>query len=68
MPGLTKINVGTLLNVAFTDAVRSALAADEAAIDPRRYLAAARDAVADAVHRLLTQLADDRAAAATLPG
>lgn len=36
--GLTKINVGTLLNVRFTDAVRAYLAADPQVNDPRRYL------------------------------
>lgn len=47
--GLTKINVGTLLNVHFTRAVRQYLASDDASTDPRRYLAPARDAVAQAV-------------------
>src|SRR6185503_14664768 len=36
--GITKINVGTLLNVHFTRAVRSYLASDDAVTDPRRYL------------------------------
>jgi fructose-bisphosphate aldolase class II len=47
--GITKINVGTLLNVAFTAEVRTYLAADAIVTDPRRYLAPARDAVARAV-------------------
>ena len=47
--GITKINVGTLLNVAFTAEVRTQLAGDRAVSDPRRYLAPARDAVARAV-------------------
>jgi fructose-bisphosphate aldolase class II len=47
--GITKINVGTLLNVAFTAEVRTQLAGDAAISDPRRYLAPARDAVARAV-------------------
>jgi len=51
--GIVKINVGTALNVAFTGAVRSALAADERLVDPRRYLAPARDAVADEVAALI---------------
>jgi fructose-bisphosphate aldolase, class II len=51
--GITKINVGTLLNVRFTGAVRAHLAADDAVTDPRRYLAPARDAVSDAVAEVL---------------
>ncbi|CAN5701806.1 class II fructose-bisphosphate aldolase family protein [soil metagenome] len=47
--GITKINVGTLLNVAFTAEVRTYLAADPMVTDPRRYLAPARAAVARAV-------------------
>ena len=51
--GMTKINVATRLNKAFTGAVRACLAADPALVDPRRYGAAARDAVAAEVTRLL---------------
>ena len=47
--GITKINVGTLLNVHFTAAVREYLVADDVATDPRRYLTPARAAVSDAV-------------------
>ena len=46
--GMVKINIGTLLNLAFTGAVREALS-DDSVVDPRVYLAAARSAVADAV-------------------
>jgi fructose-bisphosphate aldolase class II len=52
--GITKINVGTLLNVHFTGAVRAHLTSDEAVTDPRRYLFPARTAIADAVAALLT--------------
>ena len=55
--GMVKINVGTILNVAFTRAVRERLDADEKVVDPRTYLAAARDAVSDEVARLLTVVA-----------
>lgn len=41
--GINKINVDTDLRIAFTAAVRQALAADPANIDPRKYLAPARD-------------------------
>jgi len=51
--GMTKINVATQLNKAFTGAVRACLAADPALVDPRRYGAAAREAVAAEVIRLL---------------
>jgi fructose-bisphosphate aldolase class II len=54
--GLTKINVGTLLNVRFTEQVRAYLAADHAVTDPRRYLAPARAAIADAVADLLAAI------------
>jgi fructose-bisphosphate aldolase class II len=50
--GIRKINVGTALNVAYTDAVRAALASGTSS-DPRRYLAPARDAMADVVAHLL---------------
>lgn len=51
--GMRKINVGTALNVAFTGAVRQALADDPVASESRRYLSKAREAVADAVADLL---------------
>ena len=54
--GIAKINVGTALNVAFTHAVRGALAGDERLTDPRKYLGPARDAVRDAVAELLLSL------------
>ncbi|MFG1999930.1 ketose-bisphosphate aldolase [Spirillospora sp. NPDC048911] len=54
--GMTKINIGTALNIAFTGAVRAAL--DEG-VDPRRYLAPARDAMRDAVAHLLEIVSSD---------
>ncbi|WP_319433723.1 class II fructose-bisphosphate aldolase [Mycobacterium sp. RTGN5] len=54
--GITKINVGTLLNVRFTDAVRAYLAADPKVNDPRRYLSPARDAVAESVSALIAAI------------
>jgi fructose-bisphosphate aldolase class II len=51
--GMTKINVATQLNKAYTGAVRARLAAEPALVDPRRYGAAGRDAVAAEVTRLL---------------
>jgi fructose-bisphosphate aldolase class II len=55
--GMTKINISTHLNGLFTGEVRAALAADEAMVDPRKYVAPARAAVADEVERLLRLLA-----------
>ena len=54
--GLTKINIGTALNVAFTGAVRAYLAAEPAKVDPRRYLSRGRDALTDTVAHLTTLL------------
>ena len=54
--GIVKVNVGTILNVAFTGAVRTRLEADPTLVDPRRYLDAARDEVAALVARLVGAL------------
>ena len=51
--GITKINIGTLLNVAFTGAVRAYLEADDTVTDPRKYLVPARSGIADAVTTVL---------------
>ncbi|MFZ4189129.1 class II fructose-bisphosphate aldolase [Streptomyces pseudogriseolus] len=51
--GMTKVNVSTHLNQQFTRAARTYLDAHPSAVDPRRYLGPARDAVADAVTHLL---------------
>ncbi|WP_433472502.1 class II fructose-bisphosphate aldolase [Spirillospora sp. CA-142024] len=51
--GMKKINIATQLNKVYTGAVRERLAADPALVDPRRYVGAARDAVAAEVARLL---------------
>jgi fructose-bisphosphate aldolase class II len=51
--GMTKINIATQLNKSFTAAVRTYLAANPEVVDTRKYLAAARTAVADEVARLL---------------
>jgi fructose-bisphosphate aldolase class II len=55
--GLTKINVGTQLNSAFTSVVRGHLASAETP-DPRPALAAARDAMAEVVERLIAVVSD----------
>jgi fructose-bisphosphate aldolase, class II len=52
--GMTKINIGTAVNVAMTGAIRQSLASDPSTVDPRRYLSAARDDIAATVRELLT--------------
>jgi fructose-bisphosphate aldolase class II len=54
--GIVKINVGTMLNVAFTRVLRKRLAGDEDLVDPRRYLSPARVEIAAVVTRILTAL------------
>ena len=54
--GITKINVGTLLNVHFTGAVRAHLASDDTVTDPRKYLVPAREAIADGVDAMFTAI------------
>ena len=54
--GMVKLNVGTALGVAFTGAVRACLERDPELVDPRRYLAAARDAMTGTVRRLTVAL------------
>ena len=54
--GISKINVGTALNVAMTQAIRAHLAADDHAVDPRTYLTRAREAMTTTVSHLLAVL------------
>jgi fructose-bisphosphate aldolase class II len=51
--GIVKVNIGTILNVAFTDAVRQTLI-DPSLVDPRKYFTPARAGVAAVVARLAT--------------
>jgi fructose-bisphosphate aldolase, class II len=55
--GMTKVNIATQLNKAFTGAVRAFLDANPSVVDTRKYLGAGRDAVAEEVARLLVVLA-----------
>ena len=55
--GMTKINISTHLNGLFTDAVRAVLTADPTLVDPRKYVAPGRAAVAAEVSRLIALLA-----------
>lgn len=54
--GMRKINVGTALNTAFTGAVRAFLEAHPSAVDPRKYLVPAREAMAGTVAHFLRQV------------
>ncbi|GAA4221827.1 fructose-bisphosphate aldolase class II [Streptosporangium album] len=54
--GMTKVNIATHLNKAFTAAVRDRLAERRERVDPRDYLGAGRDAVAAQVAHLLRVL------------
>jgi fructose-bisphosphate aldolase class II len=51
--GITKVNIGTALNVAMTGVVRAVLAGDAGLVDPRKYLAPARAEIAATVGALL---------------
>ena len=55
--GMAKINIGTALNLAFTGAVRATLGDRPDLVDPRRYLAPAREAMAATVARAVRLLA-----------
>jgi fructose-bisphosphate aldolase class II len=57
--GIVKVNVGTALNVAFTQALRAALR-DATVVDPRTYLDPARSSVAEVVSELLAVLRAQR--------
>ena len=50
--GIVKVNIGTILNVAFTGAVRRTLG-ELSSVDPRKYLAPARQAMTETVLHLL---------------
>ena len=51
--GITKVNVGTALNLAMTGAIRAHLAEHPEAVDPRTYLSVGREAMAGAVSRII---------------
>lgn len=57
--GIRKVNVGTALNIAYTGAVREALT--PTATDPRKFLAASRQAIGDTVAQLCLTVAGTRA-------
>jgi fructose-bisphosphate aldolase class II len=55
--GLTKINVSTHLNAAFTVAIREYLTMNPVVVDSRKYVAAGREAVLHEAARLLAVFA-----------
>jgi fructose-bisphosphate aldolase class II len=59
--GIAKVNVGTALNIAMTGAIRRMLSADPSVVDPRRYLAAARDEMAERVCHVLALVSGETA-------
>ncbi|MER7404686.1 class II fructose-bisphosphate aldolase [Streptomyces sp. NPDC000070] len=54
--GITKVNIGTALNIALTGAIREFLADRPEAVDPRGYLTLAREAMTQVVARILRTL------------
>jgi fructose-bisphosphate aldolase class II len=54
--GITKVNIGTALNIAMTGAIREFLAAHPEAVDSRTYLSVGREAMATAVADLVRLL------------
>lgn len=54
--GMTKVNISTHLNHAFTDTVRAVLEANPEMVDTRKYLGPGREAVRAEVSRLLAVL------------
>jgi fructose-bisphosphate aldolase class II len=54
--GMSKINIATHLNNVFTHEIRQALESNPKLVDPRKYIAPSRDAVAAEVSRLLILL------------
>ncbi|NGO41573.1 class II fructose-bisphosphate aldolase [Streptomyces ureilyticus] len=57
--GITKVNFGTALNLAMTGAIRDFLAAHPEAVDSRKYLTVAREAMADTVARIIRVLRNE---------
>ncbi|MFI6654759.1 ketose-bisphosphate aldolase [Streptomyces sp. NPDC050523] len=60
--GIAKVNVGTALNMAMTGAIRDFLAEHPEAVDSRKYLSVAREAMAQAVTGIIRTLATPPAA------
>ncbi|WP_112467523.1 ketose-bisphosphate aldolase [Streptomyces triticisoli] len=61
--GITKVNVGTALNIAMTGAIRDFLAAHPRAVDSRTYLGVGREAMVGEVRRLIGLIGTPRTTA-----
>ncbi|WP_030660610.1 class II fructose-bisphosphate aldolase [Streptomyces cellulosae] len=57
--GITKVNIGTALNLAMTGAIRQFLAAHPEAVDSRTYLSVGREAMERAVAGIIRVLGPD---------
>lgn len=57
--GMTKVNVGTILSIAYTSGVRQVLAEDPELTDPRKYLGPARDQISAQVQDLLRVISSE---------
>jgi fructose-bisphosphate aldolase class II len=55
--GITKVNVGTVLNICYTAAIRDQFGADAEVVDPRKYLDPARNAMQVVVAEILRGVA-----------
>lgn len=58
--GISKVNVGTALNIAMTEAIRAYLATYPEAVDPRKYLSVGREAMVGATRRIIEVLGTAR--------
>lgn len=65
--GMVKINVGKALNAALTGAVRAFLEREPRVVDPRRYLAPAREAMAETVASFLRTVSPAGGPAGAVP-
>lgn len=56
--GIRKVNIGTALNIAMTQGIRSVLEGTESVVDPRVYMGVGRDAALKAVTNLIRLISD----------
>jgi fructose-bisphosphate aldolase, class II len=66
--GMSKVNIGTALNLAYSGAVRRHLEADPTVTDPRKYLANARSAMAETVAALAVLVSTPAGSPSVAPG
>lgn len=56
--GIRKVNIGTALNIAMTQGIRSVLEGTGSVVDPRDYMGVGRDAALEAVTNLIRLISD----------